>query len=272
MFILYQSIALILEFLHKHNIIYRDLKLENILIDTDGYIKLTDFGFAKKVKGKTYTLCGTPAYLSPEIVTGKGHDKGADYWALGILLYVMLCRYFPFDDSNEDVLYDEIINKPIAMPSYFSKHSHDLIKALCQKNPAKRLGVIQTQSIKSHSFFQKMNFQQLLQKKVTPPYIPEIESNYDLQHFQSAFDCDSPNDSLINSPYDDSGADQLAGNDQLDIELNLNLDLELNKQAQTQSTDKALDYTTQKLPHDLTMEDILQPLRELNVKPWYKDF
>lgn len=91
-----------LSYLHDRSICYRDLKPENLMIDKNGYIKIIDFGFAKEVVDKTYTLCGTPEYLAPELVIGKGHNKGVDYWALGILIYEMLVGYSPFSDRLQN--------------------------------------------------------------------------------------------------------------------------------------------------------------------------
>ena len=96
------------EYLHSKNVIYRDLKPENLLIAPDGYLKLTDFGFAKIVDGRTYTLCGTPEYLAPEILTNKGHGKGVDWWTLGSIIYEMLVGIPPFYQQNRMELFNKI--------------------------------------------------------------------------------------------------------------------------------------------------------------------
>ena len=96
------------EYLHSKNIIYRDLKPENILIDTEGYLKLTDFGFAKYCETRTYTLCGTPEYLAPEVILSSGHNHGVDWWALGVLLFEMLAGFPPFYDNNVYEIYRKI--------------------------------------------------------------------------------------------------------------------------------------------------------------------
>lgn len=99
------QVTMMFEYLHSKNVIYRDLKPENLLIAPDGYLKLTDFGFAKIVEGRTYTLCGTPEYLAPEILTNKGHGKGVDWWTLGVLLYEMIAGIDPFNDDDPMAIY-----------------------------------------------------------------------------------------------------------------------------------------------------------------------
>ena len=110
------------EYLHSKNIIYRDLKPENILIDGEGYLKLTDFGFAKYCDTRTYTLCGTPEYLAPEVLLNKGHGKPVDWWTLGILLYEMLAGYPPFQDDDPMNIYRKIINTKPRYPDGFDKN------------------------------------------------------------------------------------------------------------------------------------------------------
>lgn len=103
------EIILTLEYLHDRNIIFRDLKPENILIAKDGHIKLTDFGFAKDVtRGRTFTVCGTPEYMAPEVINGQGHGKAADWWSLGIMIFEMLAGYSPFYDENPFTIYKKI--------------------------------------------------------------------------------------------------------------------------------------------------------------------
>ncbi len=114
-------IVTIFEYLHGKNIVYRDLKPENVLINTNGYLKLTDFGFAKIIDGKTYTLCGTPEYLAPEIILNKGHGKPVDWWTLGILLYEMIVGIDPFNDDDPMMIYQKIIKGKIKFPNTIDK-------------------------------------------------------------------------------------------------------------------------------------------------------
>ena len=92
--------VLALEYLQKMDVAYRDLKPENMLICSSGYIKLTDFGFAKRVRGRMWTLCGTPEYIAPEILLSKGYNKSVDWWALGVLIYEMTAGYAPWVKTN----------------------------------------------------------------------------------------------------------------------------------------------------------------------------
>lgn len=133
-------VTLMFEYLHSKNVIYRDLKPENLLIDPDGYLKLTDFGFAKIVEGRTYTLCGTPEYLCPEILTNKGHGKGVDWWTLGILLYEMIAGIDPFNDDDPMAIYQKILKGVIKFPRKFDRDARSLVKHLLQADLSKRYG------------------------------------------------------------------------------------------------------------------------------------
>ena len=134
------QITLVFEYLHSMMILYRDLKPENLLLDKEGHCKVTDFGFAKRVEYRTWTLCGTPEYLAPEIILSKGHGKAVDWWALGILMYEMLAGYPPFYDEDPLGIYQKILEGKIKFPWHFDRHSKDLIKKLLTADLTKRLG------------------------------------------------------------------------------------------------------------------------------------
>jgi protein kinase A len=115
------NIIKVFEYLHSLNVIYRDLKPENILIDVNGYLRLTDFGFAKKIDGKTYTICGTPEYLAPEIVLNRGYSKPADWWALGVITYEMLAGIDPFNDTDPMMVFNKIIKGKVKFPKLMNR-------------------------------------------------------------------------------------------------------------------------------------------------------
>ena len=186
------QIALALEYLHSKGIVYRDLKPENILMDEDGYLKLADFGMAKKLKDdeKAMSFCGTPEYLAPEIITMEGHDKNADWWSFGILLFEMLCGLPPFYVENLDKMYDMIKNNPVKFPKRItlSDDAKDVIKKLLEKNPKKRLGAQNgIEEIKKHPFFASLDFDDIVQKKLKAPFIPELANDTDVQYFDEEF-------------------------------------------------------------------------------------
>ena len=165
------SMGLALEYLHTHGIVYRDIKPENILIGEDGYLKLIDFGMAKMLKGneKAMSFCGTPEYLAPEIITGEGHNKAADWWSYGILIFEMLCGIPPFYCENTERMYDLITNAELRFPKRIqvSENAKDLIKKLLIKQQDKRLGANKGfEEIKTHPFFQGFDFDALLAKKL----------------------------------------------------------------------------------------------------------
>ena len=179
------QVILAFEHLHSQNIIYRDLKPENILITPEGNIKIVDFGFAKKVPDQTWTLCGTPDYLAPEIVLSKGYGRAVDYYALGILIYEMLAGFPPFYHENHMKLYDNIVNTEARFPPSFDPVARDLVQKLIEKNPAKRLGVQVDgiAEIKNHSWFKDVRWDTLYACTIRAPYKPKLASDGDCSNF-----------------------------------------------------------------------------------------
>ncbi|KAG8246997.1 cAMP-dependent protein kinase catalytic subunit beta-like [Homalodisca vitripennis] len=171
------QVILAVEFLHYLNFIYRDIKLENILIDHTGYLKLTDFGFCKKLeKGRTYTLCGTPEYIAPEVLLHKGYGLSADWWSVGILIFEMNAGFTPFYSRNVVKLYNKILGCRFKIPFFFSSDLKDLVTQFLKGDITQRLGNMKggVDSIKRHKWFNTMNWLSLLSRKLVSPYKPKF--------------------------------------------------------------------------------------------------
>ena len=182
------NVALMFEYLHSKNIVYRDLKPENLLVDTNGYLMLTDYGFAKVVDSRTYTLCGTPEYLAPEVLMNKGHGKPVDWWCLGILVYEMMAGIDPFNDDDPMGIYQKILKGKIKFPRDFDKKAKSLVKHLLVADTSKRYGCMKggAQDVKDHKWFADgFSWDEIEEKTAPSPYIPEVREPGDTQNFSS---------------------------------------------------------------------------------------
>jgi len=191
-------VVLCIEYVHGLGVAYRDLKPENLLLDSRGYLKMIDFGFAKyipfkkgdSVQHKSFTLCGTPDYLSPELVLSKGHDKSVDYWALGCLIYELICGQTPFQHNYQPEVFKNIINskRSLHFSRGFEPDATDLIRKLLDPNPAFRLGNMNggVREIMQHTWFDgKLDWDGLLSKTVPTPYTPPIADPLDSSCFDA---------------------------------------------------------------------------------------
>ncbi|KAL7517982.1 hypothetical protein ACHAWX_002850 [Stephanocyclus meneghinianus] len=183
--------------MHQRQIVYRDLKPENVLIDKDGYPVIIDFGFSKICTDKTYTFCGTPLYLAPEIILSRGHDRGVDYWALGCLVYEMIFGFTPFYVSGIDQkgLFKRIVRGKWSIPNEHNKVTRSAIEfiwGLLQRRPSERLGCLAGgyRDIKRHAWFQEVNFGKLIKKQIQAPWVPEVSDPLDTSNFESLDDAE----------------------------------------------------------------------------------
>ncbi|KAM9338218.1 serine/threonine-protein kinase N2 [Symphorus nematophorus] len=189
----YSSCVLLgLEFLHQNKIVYRDLKLDNLLMDADGFVRIADFGLCKEGMGhgdRTSTFCGTPEFLAPEVLTDNNYTRSVDWWGLGVLIYEMLVGESPFPGDDEEEVFDSIVNDDVRYPRFLSPESVSLIQKLLQKNPEMRLGAGEEDAaqIKRHKFFQGMDWDALLAKKMKPPFLPVIRAPKDVSNFDEEF-------------------------------------------------------------------------------------
>jgi serine/threonine protein kinase len=186
------ELILAIEFLHNNKMLYRDLKPENILIDASGHIKLTDFGLSKmvkKTKEKAFTICGTPQYLAPEILSDDGYDKTVDWWSLGCVMFEMLTGSAPFRIPKGSYLTADLYKKKINIPDYVTPEAKDLIKQLLVPNPKKRLGFGPdgSKKIKEHPYFNDIDWDDAADRKLTPPFVPELNGETDLKYFDKMF-------------------------------------------------------------------------------------
>ncbi|CAF2984486.1 unnamed protein product [Rotaria sp. Silwood2] len=194
------ELALALDHLHSLGIVYRDLKPENILLDSDGHIALTDFGLSKESvptqDSKTFSFCGTVEYMSPEVVSRKGHSHVADWWSFGVLAFEMLTGHLPFHGATRKDTMNMILKAKLAMPTYPSTEAQSLLRMLFKRNPANRLGAGPDgfRNIQKHPFFVSIDWDKLYRKEIEPPFIPPIHNDHGY-YFDKEFTCKTPTDS-----------------------------------------------------------------------------
>ncbi|XP_042575401.1 serine/threonine-protein kinase N1b isoform X3 [Cyprinus carpio] len=190
-------VVLGLQFLHDNKIVYRDLKLDNLLLDTEGYVKIADFGLCKEGMGhgdRTSTFCGTPEFLAPEILTDTSYTRAVDWWGLGVLIYEMLVGESPFPGDDEEEVFDSIVNDEVRYPRFLSTEAIGIMRRLLRRNPERRLGSSErdAEDIKKQPFFRNIDWDALLQRRVPPPFVPAVKGKEDVSNFDAEFTNEAP--------------------------------------------------------------------------------
>lgn len=191
------EVLLALKYFHDNGIIYRDLKLDNILLTTQGHIKIGDYGLCKENmwhKNTTGTFCGTPEFMAPEIIAGKQYDRSVDWWAFGVLMFQMLLCQSPFKGDDEDDIFNAIEHDDVRYPISMPRQTVLVLQALLTKESTQRLGSSERDALEimEHPYFQDVNFDDVLNMRIQPPYLPEISSEHDYSNFDQEFTSETP--------------------------------------------------------------------------------
>ncbi|KAI9228306.1 MAG: hypothetical protein DHS80DRAFT_23465 [Piptocephalis tieghemiana] len=191
------EVLLALEYFHRNDIIYRDLKLDNILLAADGHVKIADYGLCKEEMGygaTTNTFCGTPEFMAPEILLEQRYGRAVDWWAFGVLIYEMLLGQSPFHGDDEEEIFDSILEDEVLYPINMSRDSVSILQRLLIKDPPKRLGSgpSDAEEIKAHPFFKDVDWDAMLQKRIPPTFVPAIRSRTDTSNFDEEFTKEPP--------------------------------------------------------------------------------
>ncbi|NXL46345.1 PKN2 kinase, partial [Podilymbus podiceps] len=190
-------VVLGLQFLHEKKIVYRDLKLDNLLLDAEGFVKIADFGLCKEGIGfgdRTNTFCGTPEFLAPEVLTDISYTRAVDWWGLGVLIYEMLVGESPFPGDDEEEVFDSIVNDEVRYPRFLSAEALSIIRKLLRKCPERRLGAGEkdAEEIKIQAFFKEINWDALFARTLKPPFVPTLRDPTDISNFDEEFTSQKP--------------------------------------------------------------------------------
>jgi len=191
------EVLLALEYFHANGIIYRDLKLDNILLTLDGHVKVADYGLCKEdmwYGSTTSTFCGTPEFMAPEILLEQRYGRAVDWWAFGVLTYEMLLGQSPFRGDDEDEIFDAILEDEPLYPITMPRDAVSILQKLLTRDPTRRLGSgkADAEEIKRHPFFKDVSFDDVLNKRIPPPYFPTINGSADTSNFDEEFTKEQP--------------------------------------------------------------------------------
>ncbi|KAH6564395.1 hypothetical protein BASA62_007960 [Batrachochytrium salamandrivorans] len=191
------EVLLALEYFHQNNIVYRDLKLDNILLTPTGHIKIADYGLCKENMphgASTGTFCGTPEFMAPEILSERPYTRAVDWWAFGVLVYEMLLGQSPFKGDDEEEIFEAIMHSEINYPSSLARDAVNLLQKLLTKDPARRLGSGKNDAvdIKQHPFFAGVDWDSLRRLDIPPPFLPNVKSPTDISNFDEEFTREMP--------------------------------------------------------------------------------
>jgi serine/threonine protein kinase len=210
------EVCLALKYFHENGIVYRDLKLDNILLGTDGHIKVADYGLCKEemwAGQTTTTFCGTPEFMAPEILAEQRYGRAVDWWAFGVLIYQMLLGQSPFRGEDEDEIFDAILSDEPLYPIHMPKDSVDILRKLLIREPEKRLGCGPTDALEvmQHPFFADINWDDIYNKRVKPTYIPQLRDATDTSNFDEEFTKEQPKLTPVNSVLTPAMQEQFRG-------------------------------------------------------------